>query len=69
MELPSFFSKFHEALAKYINLHINDHRRENLIFSTELEQDKEYFRGFHGLFLAFGLQTLQKEELQGSQVT
>ena len=69
MELPKFVSKFHEASAKlYIKLNINDHRRENLKFGIELEQHKVYFRGFHGLFLAFGLQTLQKE-LQGSQVT
>ena len=68
MELPKFVSKFHEASAKYNKLHINDHHRENLDFGIELEQHKVYFRGFHGLFLAFGLQTLQKE-LQGSQVT
>ena len=50
MELPSFLKKFHEAAAKYIKLHINDHHRENLDFGIALEQDKEYFRGYHELF-------------------
>ena len=50
MELLKFVSKFHEALAKYFKLHINGHHRGNLNFGTALEQDKEYFRGYHELF-------------------